>query len=174
MTQAETGIQSWADLLSQVETNSGVTKIPMATLRQLEGRQRVGKHILSAIQDKLDTLGLGHLPQDLPNRQQQSVMLYRYGTPAAEVIQAVRKGMSEPVDDSTFEYLHRLNVAPDPDAVIPRETAAEALEQTARSVLELLEQVRPATEQSAPVKARKQSAKVELASVPSRTPEHAA
>lgn len=143
-------ILSWPELLSTVEQNSGVIKVPMATLRQLEGRQRVGKHILSAIEDKLETLGLGHLPEELPNRQQQSVVLYRSGTPAAELIQAVRRGVDEPVSDATFEHLYRFNAVPDPDTVVSRAEVGRAIEQTAQSVLELLGQVRATDHSVAP------------------------
>lgn len=143
-------ILNWPELLSTVEQNSGVIKVPMATLRQLEGRQRVGKHILSAIEDKLETLGLGHLPEELPNRQQQSVVLYRSGTPAAELIQAVQRGANEPVSDATFEHLYRFNAVPDPDMVVSRAEVGRAIEQTAQSVLELLGQVRATPPPTAP------------------------
>lgn len=143
-------ITNWPDLLATVEKNSGVIKLPMAILRQLEGRQRVGKHILSAIEEKLETLGLGHLPQELPNRQQQSVVLFRSGTPAAELISAVRRGASEPVSDAMFNHLYRFNAVPDPDMVVSRAEVGRAIEQTAQSVLELLGQVRATAPPTAP------------------------
>jgi hypothetical protein len=141
----------WPELLSTVEANSGVIKVPMATLRQLEGRQRVGKHILSAIEEKLSTLGLGHLPEELPNRQQQNVVLYRSGTPVAELITAVRKGANEPVSETTYQHLYRFNAIPDPETVVSREEVGKRLEETAQNVLELLGQVR-AAETSAPTR----------------------
>lgn len=134
-------IVNWPELLTAVESNNGITKVPMATLRQLEGRQRVGKHVLSAIDEKLSSLGLGHLPQELPNRHQHSVLLYRYGTPASEVIQAVARGLTEPVNDTTYGYLHRLNSVPDPASVVSKEEFSSAIKQTAQSVLDLLDQV---------------------------------
>ena len=88
-------IADWQDLRSAVEKNHGVFRVRMETLRQLEGRQRVGKHILSSIEDKLNTLGIGHLPKELPNRQQQTVLLYRVGTPASVLVDAVREGLTE-------------------------------------------------------------------------------
>lgn len=142
-------VTNWPELLSTVENHSGVIKVPMAILRQLEGRQRVGKHILSAIEEKLATLGLGHLPTELPNRQQQSVVLYRSGTPTAELIGALQQGANEPVSDALYERLYRFNSVPDPDSVVSREEVGKAIEQTAQSVLELLGQVR-ATEPATP------------------------
>lgn len=155
-------INTWPELRSAVETNEGIAKIPMEKLRELEGRQRVGKHILSAIEDRLATMGLGHLPEELPNRQQQYVLLYSFGTPASEVIESVRKGLTEPASDTTYEYLHRLNSVPDPDSVVSREEFSEAIETTARSVLDLLGQVRP-EEDSAPVTPSKRTARKKTA-----------
>lgn len=143
MSATTNNVENWHELLTAVEGNQGVHRVTMATLRQLEGRQRVGKHILNAIEEKLSTLGLGHLPEELPNRQQQQVLLYRFGTPASELINAVREGLTEPVNDTTYEYLHRFNSIPDPETVVSKEEFGDAIEKTARSVLELLSQVRP-------------------------------
>lgn len=143
---APANITTWPELLNAVESNHGIKKVPMAILRQLEGRQRVGKHILNDIEEKLSILGLGHLPLELPNRQQQSVMLYRYGSPASELVRAVTQGLTEPVEDSTYEYLYRLNASPDPESVVSKEEFSEAVQHTAQSVLNLLNQVNPAEE----------------------------
>lgn len=134
-------LSDWHELLAAVESNQGVHRVTMETLRQLEGRQRVGKHILKEIEDKLRTLGLGHLPEELPNRQQQTVLLYRFGTPASEAIRAVRKGRTESPSDSAFRVLHRLNTLPDPETVISREVITEATKDATRAVLGLLLQV---------------------------------
>lgn len=131
--------QDWHGLLTAVEKNSGVYRVTMATLRQLEGRQRVGKHILKEIEEKLRTLGLGHLPKELPNRQQQPVLLYRFGTPASEVIQAVENALTGgPATDSAFRALHRLNSLPDPETVVSRQEIGEAAKDATRAVLDLL------------------------------------
>lgn len=128
----------WHGLLTAVESNQGIHRVTVETLRQLEGRQRVGKHILKEIEDKLRTLGLGHLPRELPNRQQQPVLLYRLGTPASDVIQAVENGLTEPATEAAYRALHRLNSLPDPETVVSkREVTASAREAT-RAVLDLL------------------------------------
>lgn len=129
--------QDWHGLLTAVENNSGVYRVTMETLRQLEGRQRVGKHILKEIEEKLRTLGLGHLPQELPNRQQQPVLLFRFGSPASEVIQAVQN-VSDPASESAYRALHRLNSLPDPETVVSRQEIGEAAKDATRAVLDLL------------------------------------
>lgn len=134
---------TWPELLSAVEGNQGIYQVPMETLRQLEGRQRVGKHILSAIDEKLATLGLGHLPEELPNRHQQTVLLYRFGTPASEVIRAIREGLTESPDEATYTYLHRLNSIPDPEDVVRKDELREKVQESIRPVIELLNSFQP-------------------------------
>jgi hypothetical protein len=136
-------ITDWHELLTAVETNEGVHRVTMETLRQLEGRQRVGKHILAAIEDKLKTLGLGHLPQELPNRQQQTVLLYRVGTPASALVQAVQNGLTESPSTEAFDFLRRLNTLPDPDDVVSKEDLATDLQDATQAVLAMLRKVKP-------------------------------
>lgn len=143
MTITQPMLKDWHELLAAVEENQGVERTTMGVLRQLEGRQRAGKHILASIEDKLRTLGIGHLPAQLPNRQQEKVLLYRFGTPASEIVDAVRKGMTEGPSDQAFEFLHRLNSIPDPATVVPKAEMTEAIQETAKSVLQLLSQVHP-------------------------------
>jgi hypothetical protein len=136
-------ISDWHELLTAVESNEGVQRVTMETLRRLEGRQRVGKHILSSIEDKLQTLGLGHLPQELPNRQQQTVLLYRVGTPASALVQAVQNGLTESPSSEAFDFLRRLNTLPNPEDVVSKEDIAEDLQDATHAVLALLRRVRP-------------------------------
>ena len=137
------GITDWHELLAAVESTDGVHRVSMETLRRLEGRQRVGKHILSSIEDKLKTLGLGHLPKELPNRQQQTVLLYRVGTPASELVQAVQNGVTESPSSEAFDFLRRLNSLPNPDDVVSKEEIAEDLHDATEAVLALLRRVKP-------------------------------
>ena len=136
-------ISDWNGLLATVETNEGVHRVSMETLRRLEGRQRVGKHILSSIEDKLATLGLGHLPKELPNRQQQTVLLYRVGTPASALVQAVQNGLNESPNSEADTFLRRLNTLPDPDDVVTKSEIAEEVQDATQAVLNLLRHVRP-------------------------------
>lgn len=131
-------ITDWQDLRAAVENHHGVFRVTMETLRRLEGRQRVGKHILSSIEDKLNTLGLGHLPQELPNRQQQTVLLYRVGTPASLLVDAVRDSLTESPSSEAYSMLVRLNTLPDPDEVISREEIHDTAQELLPAVLKLL------------------------------------
>lgn len=137
------GISDWHELLTAVEGNEGVHRVTMEVLRRLEGRQRVGKHILSSIEDKLATLGLGHLPRELPNRQQQTVLLYRIGTPASALIQAVQNGLTESPSTEAFDFLRRLNTLPDPDDIVSREEITGEVQDATAAVLALLRKVNP-------------------------------
>jgi len=136
-------VTDWHDLLTAVESNEGVHRVTMETLRRLEGRQRVGKHILSSIEDKLKTLGLGHLPQELPNRQQQTVLLYRVGTPASALVQAVQEGLTESPSSEASDFLRRLNTLPDPDDVVSKAELTEDLQDATQAVYRLLRRVGP-------------------------------
>src|ERR1044072_2955604 len=136
-------ITDWHELLAAVESTDGVHRVSMETLRRLEGRQRVGKDFLSPIEGKLKTLGLGHLPKELPNRQQQSVLLYRVGTPASELVQAVQNGLTESPSSEAFDFLRRLNSLPNPDDVVSKEEIAEDLHDATEAVLALLRRVKP-------------------------------
>lgn len=131
-------ITDWQDLRAAVEQHHGVFRVTMETLRRLEGRQRVGKHILSSIEDKLATIGLGHLPQELPNRQQQSVLLYRVGTPASLLVDAVRDSLTESPSSEAYNILVRLNTLPDPEDVVSKEEIHDTAQELLPAVLKLL------------------------------------
>jgi hypothetical protein len=113
--------------------------VPMETLRRLDGAQRLGVHVLKAIGGRLGTLGLGHMPEDLPNRQDQDVILYQYGSPASEVISAVRTGLKDANGiRSTYQALYRLNATPDSSKVVHRDVLGDKLTTAAKAVMELL------------------------------------
>lgn len=136
-------INNWHELLAAVESTDGVHRVTMETLRRLEGRQRVGKHILSSIEEKLKTLGIGHLPRELPNRQQQTVLLYRVGTPASALVQAVQDGLTNSPSSEAYDFLRRLNTLPDPDDVVSKEEIATEVKDATEAVLALLRRVKP-------------------------------
>ena len=130
---------SWHDLVRAVEEHQGVALVPMETLRRLEGAQRLGVHVLKSISGRLATLGLGHMPNELPNRQDQEAILYRYGTPASDVIVAIREGLRSVQDvRNTYRSLHKLNASPEPEEIVHREELDDKLATAARAVLDLL------------------------------------
>jgi hypothetical protein len=130
---------SWHDLVKAIEEQDGVALVPMEQLRRLEGAQRLGVHVLKSISGRLATLGLGHMPDTLPNRQDQEAILYRYGTPASDVIVAIREGLRSVQDvRNTYRALHKLNALPDIDQVVHRDELDERLQGAAAAVLDLL------------------------------------
>lgn len=136
-------VTDWHELLTAVESCQGVHRVTMETLRRLEGRQRVGKHILLSIEEKLKTLGLGHLPRELPNRQQQAVLLYRIGTPASALVQAVQNGLTDSPSSEAYDFLRRLNTLPNPDDVVSKEEITEDLQDATAAIYALLRKVKP-------------------------------
>lgn len=142
-------VTTWAELLKAVDENNGLNRVTMATLRELEGAERLGKHVLTAITTKLSQLGLGHLPEELPNRQDQPVMLYKVGTPAADAIRAIRMTvLTGIVDMSLYHVLIQLNRLPDPSQVIMRDQVRETANEAVGVVIKLLRDLNPGMELS--------------------------
>ena len=132
-------VDTWSDLVKAIDEHDGVALVPMETLRRLDGAQRLGVHVLNSIGTRLGTLGLGHMPDDLPNRQDQEAILYRYGTPASEIISAVRNGLSSVQDvRNTYRALYKLNALPETAEVVHRKELDDKLSTAASAVLELL------------------------------------
>ena len=62
----------------------------MGLLRDVHGAGKLGSIVVSGIHDRLESLGLGHTPQELPTYQWERAIIYRKkGTPVAQMIQAV-------------------------------------------------------------------------------------
>ncbi len=138
-TGIRTDVQTWAELVKAIDEHNGVALIPMETLRKLEGAQRLGVHVLKSIGNRLGTLGLGHMPHELPNRQDQDAVLYRYGTPASEVISAVRTGMISAQEvKNTYHALYKLNTTPDTTDVVHKAELEDTLTTAAKGILGLL------------------------------------
>ena len=77
------------DISSALEQNGNVMSITMEELRDAHQAGRLGVHVRKSIRDKLRSLSIGHLPQELPDSQNGVVRLYRLGTPIASLIEAV-------------------------------------------------------------------------------------
>lgn len=85
---------TWIDLDKAVKANGGVLRVAMWALRDIDGYGRLGVRVLTSIHDKLADIGVGHLPSDLPNNQNQNVVLYKVSSEAGAVVAAVRNGSS--------------------------------------------------------------------------------
>ncbi len=137
-------VTTWAELLRSVENSHGLKRVTVGELRALEGAQRTGKHVLTAIDTKWSQLGLGDLPDELPNRQDQSVMLYQLGTPAADAIRAIRLTLlTGVVDMSLYRVLLLLNKMPDPTQVLLRGRVEKSANEAVDAVIQLLQDINP-------------------------------
>ncbi|MFD8478223.1 hypothetical protein [Kitasatospora sp. NPDC059673] len=109
-TNAAEIVQEWDTLRHVVTANGGVSRVAMWLLRDLEEKGRLGVHVRSAISRRLDGLGLAHLPAELPSDQYDIITVYRRGTPAATVIDAIyHNGNSVEAETA----LRRLNTSQD-------------------------------------------------------------
>lgn len=82
-------MSSWDDLKKEVEENKSVLSITMLRLKDISGSGRLGIHVISDMQKELAGCGIGHVPQKLPNSQDQVVRLYKKGTDVGDFIELV-------------------------------------------------------------------------------------
>ena len=130
---------TWTELVKIVDTCDGIALVPMETLRKLEGAQRLGVHVLNSIGSRLNRLGLGFLPDTLPNRQDRDAILYRVGTPASELVTAVHSGLKTQSDVvHIYKLLHKLNTLPDTSQVVRKDELDEKLTEATRTLVDLL------------------------------------
>ncbi|HQU44135.1 MAG TPA: hypothetical protein PK867_15050 [Pirellulales bacterium] len=80
---------TYEDLRKEVGNSGGVLTVTMERLRSTHGSGRLGPNVKMEIHDRLVGMGLGHVPEELPNYQEKPVRLYQQGTPVAKVIQSV-------------------------------------------------------------------------------------
>lgn len=119
---------TWPDVVRVLDERNGIHLVTMETLRRIEGAQRVGPGVINTIHERLDRLGVGHLPTDLPSRADDAVLLYRRGTPASEVIRAIQEGLKGSVVPASVEALRRMNESPAEEVVSARDVAKRATE----------------------------------------------
>ncbi len=113
---------NWEELRSTVVEHHGIYRLDMGILREIGGYGRLGINVRQFLSSKLASVGLGHLPAELPSYQDKQVLLYQYGTPAAEVIAAIRGE----VVDAAETALVQLNSSGDMERV--REATLKAAE----------------------------------------------
>lgn len=111
--------KSWPDLTRAVDDGQGVYSATMATLRDLEGAGRTGHQLLSAIEARLRELGLGHLPGELPKRQEERVIIYRRGTHFGEVVKAIEEGVGGSAGDALISIARKVNRVAEAGPVMP-------------------------------------------------------
>ena len=82
---------TWDGIKDQVEKSGNVCTFTMEVLRDAHGVGKLGVHVRSEISQTLAGIGLGHVPEELPNYQHEQVRLYKRGTPVGQLIESVLK-----------------------------------------------------------------------------------
>lgn len=77
------------ELKSEVENNGNLLTVTMGTLRDTLGYGKLGIHVRKEISQELKKKGLSHYPSELPDYQAGEVRVFKLGTTADELIQAV-------------------------------------------------------------------------------------
>lgn len=99
---------TWQELDADVRDHDGVLRVSMWDLRHLSGYARLKVNVVAMISQELRNIGLDHLPVDLPRDQNRYVVVYKTGSEAAAVINAVRNGSSS---EKAERALRQLNTA---------------------------------------------------------------
>jgi hypothetical protein len=100
--------ETWQDLDTAVRANAGVLHVGMWELRKISGYQRLKVNVVKYISDELADNGLSHLPAELPRDQNEYIVLYKIGSEAGAVINAVRNGSSR---EEAARALRKLNTS---------------------------------------------------------------
>jgi hypothetical protein len=79
------------DLKQRLDDNEGVVTISMAEVRDACGFERLRKHVVASISEKLELAGIGHVPRRLPMDQSKKVRLYLRTSRAGGLIDAALK-----------------------------------------------------------------------------------
>lgn len=135
-------LATWPELVRSLDSSNGVVRVAMESLRLLEGAQRLSRDNVKTIKERLRTLGVGHLPTELPMRGDRAVVLYRQGTMAAEVIRAIQEGLSGSALETAVGALQRLNSLPGEEEVVP----VADLDEVTRKAIDAVNQLRALTE----------------------------
>lgn len=61
----------------------------MRELKEANGNRPLKPLVRKSISEALMRIGIGHIPKELPNNQDQLVRLYKLGTSVAELIESV-------------------------------------------------------------------------------------
>lgn len=112
-------VNTWTDIVNAINANYGVLVVKMEVLRDIDGYGRLGTTVRTNIQRKLAAIGVGTIGIELPSEGNAPVLLYRLGTPTAEVIEVIH--VTEAGGNNTFDLaadtLRKLNMLPEPEKV---------------------------------------------------------
>lgn len=74
-------MENYQDLRKAVENHGGLFTVGMTVLKHIDGAGRLGPVVLATMSISLATHGMGHLPPELPNSQDEQVRLYLIDSP---------------------------------------------------------------------------------------------
>jgi hypothetical protein len=80
---------TYEELRRRVEDDGGVHATRAQVLRDIEGAGRLGSNVRADISRKLESRGMAHLPEELPQYQEEEVVIYLRDSAVAPVVQAV-------------------------------------------------------------------------------------
>jgi len=83
-------LKTYADLAEATTAQGGVVNIEMMKLRDIHGAGKLGVHVAQNISDKLNSLGMGHQPEVLPQQQSEQVRIFIRGSAVGKLIEAAR------------------------------------------------------------------------------------
>lgn len=127
-------LNTWPEVVEAVDSSNGVAVVTMETLRDIDGYGRLGGTVRANIRNKLATIGLGTIREELPSDGAASLLIYRLGTPAGHLIEQLHKLTSGQTKDIMWlcEALRNFNDAPNAhDTQEAIRTALEALQRVA-------------------------------------------
>ena len=81
--------ENFEELDQLVRNSKGVLTVRMEQLRDAYGAGRLGRWVRQGIGKELAQRGLAHFPAELPENQWRHVRIYKNGTPAADLVQAL-------------------------------------------------------------------------------------
>jgi hypothetical protein len=81
-------LNTYADLAEQTAARGGVLNVEMMKLRDIHGAGKLGVHVAQNISDRLNSLGMGHFPEVLPQQQWEQVRIYIRGSAVGKLIEA--------------------------------------------------------------------------------------
>lgn len=82
-------IKNYDELRAAVDGNGGVIVETMGTLRDVHGAGKLGVNVVNNIKSKLDSMGIGSSPPELPTEQWKMIILYRKGSVIAKIVESI-------------------------------------------------------------------------------------
>jgi len=93
----------WVELKAEVIVNQGVITVTAKRLRNIYGVTRLATHIPGRISDALTNVGLGHVPEKIPNSADSLVRLFLLNSPVHALMVTAR--VPSPENDQIIRNL---------------------------------------------------------------------